>query len=388
MLRHDEAFDPTVSAAVGAVEAQQRCINTNKRWTRTNSTKPAPSATSSARRLLRLFVWSRLAWTSNAFASYMTSGAGCLTDLDTTEVIMNHPVVASPSWADKARDGLSLVVTPSASDTTALPTARPGSSSLAKNVTADRAVIQVPQVPYTVWVKVEGTAPDAAQYVLQVGGGDGGEADSTDVAASLEGGQCADATRYTGIVRRDEGVALTIHRDGAQLWAGWAAGHEAVQLLPGYIFRVAAAQKAYHDPQKALEEGIFPKRDLLHQLKDHHERKADMLDQNQKQKHVDQHYGGLAAHVKTNVEEQGEANKEDLSGEMEERRARQELARKHSDRLLHRPGAHVPQDMPRVTWDVHYLGALLFFVGSMVVSIQICRFASARGSSTKGRLDM
>jgi hypothetical protein len=306
----------------------------------------------------------------------MTSDAGCLTDLDTTEVIMNHPVVASEAWADKARDGLSLVVTASASDTTALPTARPGSSSLAKNVPVDRAVIQVPQVPYTVWVKVEGTAPDTAQYVLQVGGDE----------ASFEGGQCADATRYTGIVgSRDKGIALTIHRDGAQLWAGWAAGHEAVQLLPGYIFRVAADQKASHDPQKTLEEGIFPKRDLLHQLKDHHERKANILDQNQKQKqkHRDQHYGGLTA-----LEEQGEANHEDFSGEMEERRARQELAQKHSDRLLHRPGAHVPQDMPRVTWDVHYLGALLFFVGSMVVSIQICRFASARGSSTKGRLDM
>ena len=172
MLRHDEAFDPTVSAAVGAVEAQQRC--TNKRWTRT--TKPSAS---SARRLLRLSVWSRLAWTANAFASYMTSDAGCLTDLDTTEVIMNHPVVASEAWADKARDGLSLVVTASASDTTALPTARPGSSSLAKNVPVDRAVIQVPQVPYTVWVKVEGTAPDTAQYVLQVGGDE----------ASFEGGQ-------------------------------------------------------------------------------------------------------------------------------------------------------------------------------------------------------
>ena len=188
--------------------------------------------------MVDLFVWAfgaiflslSLLPPAEGFSSYMTTKSGCLIELDTSEVVMNNPIQAAPSW-DTADGKVQLIVT--TEDGNQVLDTTPGSRD-------DRRVLVLPDnnaLPTTVRVKVQGSVPDG-QYVLQIGPMNPDEDSDGDFhGASFENGHCDGHTRYTGRIN-DDGAILTVNEE-SQLWAGWAAGHETVKLLPGYYFQSA-----------------------------------------------------------------------------------------------------------------------------------------------------
>ena len=160
----------------------------------------------------------------HGFASYMTSTANCFIELDPSEVVMNHRMVAAPAWSNTDTTNIRIVVTDL--DGQALPTQPHATRN-------DRQEVPVTQFPVQVHVQVTGTQPDA-QYVLQVAANDD-DSDNNQPYTYFTDGRCDQQARTTGRIN-DAGATLTIHAPATHLWGGWAAGHEAVRLLPGFVF--------------------------------------------------------------------------------------------------------------------------------------------------------
>eukprot|EP00977_Amphora_coffeiformis_P016230 scaffold4957_cov152-Amphora_coffeaeformis.AAC.10 len=183
---------------------------------------------------------------TDAFASYMTTNSGCLIELDPSEIIMNNQVRESPAWTDT--DGsieLSVTFHETFLDGEAIP-----HEEKPEIIPPDRIVMLMEDLPTIVYLKVLGQQPDA-QYVLQAASA----VDEDALPAEFSRGQCDGNARFTGRIN-DEGAELKIKADHTAVWAGWASGHEAVKLLPGFLFRLKSewdkenAQTASEDPKK------------------------------------------------------------------------------------------------------------------------------------------
>lgn len=169
---------------------------------------------------------------TDAFASYMTTNSGCLIELDPSEIIMNNAVQEAPAWTDT--DGsieLSVSFHETFLDGEAIPhEERPDV------IPPDRIVLLMEDLPTIVYLKVTGQRPDA-QYVMQAAS----EVDEEGaIPAEFSHGMCDGNARFTGRIN-DAGAELTIRADRTVVWAGWASGHEAVKLLPGFVFRLKSA---------------------------------------------------------------------------------------------------------------------------------------------------
>jgi hypothetical protein len=150
----------------------------------------------------------------HGFASYLLSRSNCWTELSTDEVIMNQHVVAADASEDAS---MRVRVKESEDDTTY--TLSPTTSfpiTLALQVVTDR---------------IE-TNSDY-QFVLEVNATEGEE----DVVF-FENGSCDHHKRVAGRGREIVELTLTAATT-AQVYAGWACGHEAVRLTP--ILNILAA---------------------------------------------------------------------------------------------------------------------------------------------------
>jgi hypothetical protein len=157
---------------------------------------------------------------ANAFSSYLLSSSGCQTDLDTTEVIMNHAVISA-----EESDDLNIHVYVVGSD--------------------DRDTIletySVDQFPVTLDLQVI-TKPNpnvfpstsAYQFAIEVAG-----------KAYFPKGACEGKKRAAGALT--ETIQVVVEEPGATVWAAWASAHEGVRLTPVLEFIAAKAVVAVTD---------------------------------------------------------------------------------------------------------------------------------------------
>ncbi|GAX19599.1 hypothetical protein FisN_19Hh178 [Fistulifera solaris] len=143
---------------------------------------------------------------TQSFATYLLSRSNCWTDLSTDEVIMNHRVV-SHEESDDPMMHIRLVHGPLPAGTT-FPTK-----------VALQVLTENPSTDY--------------QYVMEVNG----------TGAAFVGGSCDMDRRIAG--RSKDIVELTLNDASAPVtvWAGWAAGHEAVRLTPELVIHPTAGEQ-------------------------------------------------------------------------------------------------------------------------------------------------
>jgi hypothetical protein len=142
---------------------------------------------------------------ADAFATYLLGPSGCETDLDTTEVIMNHKVVAAED-----SDDLNIHVYVVGSE---------DRNSILKTYPLD-------EFPMTLDLQVV-TKPNpnvfpstsAYQFAIEVAG-----------KAYFPKGACEGKKRAAGSTT--ETIQVVVEEPGATVWAAWASAHEKVRLTP------------------------------------------------------------------------------------------------------------------------------------------------------------
>lgn len=167
---------------------------------------------------------------ADAFASYLLSSSGCMTDLDTSEVMMNHAVVSA-----EESDDLNIHVYVVGSD---------DRDTILKTYPVD-------QFPVTLDLQVI-TKPNpnvfpstsAYQYAIEVAG-----------KAYFPRGACEGKKRAAGSLT--ETIRVVVEEPGATVWAAWASAYEMVRLTPVLEFTttptVVAVPEAVTDPDSVTE---------------------------------------------------------------------------------------------------------------------------------------
>ncbi|GAX09709.1 hypothetical protein FisN_19Lh178 [Fistulifera solaris] len=145
---------------------------------------------------------------TRSFATYLLSRSNCWTDLSTDEVIMNHRVV-SHEESDDPMMHIQLVGGPLPAGTT-FPT-KVALQVLTENPSTNRDY----------------------QYVMEVNG----------TGAAFVGGSCDMDRRIAGRAKDIVELTLKDARASVTVWAGWAAGHEAVRLTPKFIIDPPAGEQ-------------------------------------------------------------------------------------------------------------------------------------------------
>lgn len=142
---------------------------------------------------------------TDAFSTYLLSSSGCETDLDTSEVIMNHAVVAAED-----SDDLNIHVYVVGSD---------DRNSILKTYPVD-------QFPVTLDLQVitkpnPNVFPSTSdyQFAIEVAG-----------KAYFPKGACEGKKRAAGALT--ETIQVVVEEPGATVWAAWASAHEKVRLTP------------------------------------------------------------------------------------------------------------------------------------------------------------
>lgn len=186
----------------------------------------------------------------HAFPDNLYGPVGCATELATDEVIMNSLIT---SYAD-SRDSAVTVVVLAPDGTTEL-----------------ESPIIVSKVPMTVTMVVRNpNRLGGMQYVMDVSHAaaptttnENGEADTTNVGAHFELGQCDGKKRVTG--RPGDRHTLIIDKipeTPIQVWAGWACSHETVTLTNYFIFSKQPTDRDDGGAAKAVEEVVEQVLDL------------------------------------------------------------------------------------------------------------------------------
>jgi hypothetical protein len=163
-------------------------------------------------RLLLVLVLLQVPLFTRAFPDHLQGRGGCLTELATDEVIMNAFVIAYQDSRDPDIQVVAIQTT----------TQDGGSSDELL-----QSPIVVTHVPVTFEMVV--TNPNevgAVQYVMD-----------TSLGATFERGWCDEQKRVPG--RPGDRHTLTIHsipETPIQVWAGWAAGRQAVTLTNYFLF--------------------------------------------------------------------------------------------------------------------------------------------------------
>jgi hypothetical protein len=153
---------------------------------------------------------------ADAFATYLLSSSGCMVDLDTTEVIMNHAVVSAEDSDDP---NIHIYVVGGGDD----------KHAILKEHAVD-------EFPITLMLQVL-TKPNPNvfpstcnyQYIMDVAG-----------KAHFPKGSCEGKKRIAGNLA--EKMEVVIEEPGAVVWAGWACAHEAVRLIPAMEFTQMAVE--------------------------------------------------------------------------------------------------------------------------------------------------
>lgn len=197
------------------------------------------------------------------FASNLiVSSMGCMTELDTSEVIMNN-YVKSAEDSDFPNMHLAVLVGENRMEESSPFQYRP-----APGTTAAELTIQFVN-PYT---SDEFREQKEMQFVIQLQDTTTGEGGTTTSAEFVSGGTigCEGNQRVSARWGDNEGkVQLQIHDISAsfKLWAGWATGQSAVRLTPALLLEPAAAMEdadvdtedppvgeAVKDPEKKVVE--------------------------------------------------------------------------------------------------------------------------------------
>lgn len=150
--------------------------------------------------LFCLVAYQTIAWfgTAAGFATNLLGRSGCMVELDTTEVIMNHPVQPAPD------DGMEIVVLPEGHHREVV-------------LPADTSF------PVTFLLQLQSPVHQRFQFVMDASPG-----------AYFPKGGCEGQRRISGDAKDTVNVIVT--QSGAQVWAGWAREHEAVTLTHPLVF--------------------------------------------------------------------------------------------------------------------------------------------------------
>lgn len=198
--------------------------------------------------------------TADAFASYLLSNVGCMTDLSTDEVIMNSQVVAA---TESSHPRVHLMLAPE----------QPNSEAQLR-VGDDSILYVTPAPPPTdkvVLIDLQLNTNDYddlrdVQFVVDVMDGNADEADTGRGRVRLINGQCDDQRRVAArgndrvtVQLSTEGAATVANTDSIRVWAGWATGHEAVRLTPEWEIRIASP--SHGDDQETPSEAEDAKTD-------------------------------------------------------------------------------------------------------------------------------
>lgn len=162
----------------------------------------------------------------SAFPDHLQGRGGCLTELSTDEVIMNAWVIPY----EKSRDPEVRVAVRAQGDD--------------DNTVLLESPIVITKVPVKFeMVLTNPNQLDAIQYVM----------DTTEGAASFVRGVCDDKKRVTGRMGSVHTLVIDkIPETPIQVWAGWAAGREAVTLTNYFYFTSASSDN--EEPVKAADE--------------------------------------------------------------------------------------------------------------------------------------
>jgi hypothetical protein len=185
--------------------------------------------TATARITLSLLVWyTYLFTTTEAFASYMLSGSGCLTDLSTEEIIMNNQVV---DYEDSDHPTVHLDVV-NRDDPAIEKMERNGASGATKIWLVPGTATTEEEISLELRLDYDNRVLHDVQFVVE-----------TTPGAKFVGGQCDDEKRVAS--RGSDPVIFKIIPSSdlasapVQVWGGWATGHEKVRLTPPIEFLVA-----------------------------------------------------------------------------------------------------------------------------------------------------
>jgi hypothetical protein len=151
---------------------------------------------------------------ARSFATYLLSRSNCWTDLSTDEVIMNHRVI-SHEESDDPMMHIQLVGGPLPAGTT-FPT-KVALQVLTENPSTNRDY----------------------QYVMEVNG----------TGAAFAGGSCEMDRRIAGRAKDIVELTLTDASAPVTVWAGWAAGHEAVRLTPELVIQLPAGEQPNNEKE-------------------------------------------------------------------------------------------------------------------------------------------
>ena len=188
-------------------------------------------------RLLLAFVCAAvlLPQSVDGFAAWLTEGAHCYTDLEPPEIIMNAAVVP---YEKSSHKGIKLQVYSVGGD------GKEGMLMVPTKMSNEMFYeLEGPQAEYVLKLHIppeDLSALGDLQYVVDV---------SPSSPATFRGPNVGcDRRRSHGRLKDEAGVRLKIDFDGEAadevdaadevvVWAGWATGHEAVQLTEAVVFR-------------------------------------------------------------------------------------------------------------------------------------------------------
>jgi hypothetical protein len=194
---------------------------------------------------------------------------------------MGHSVTSIHEQKQAQQEGgpvyvpMRMVITDIQSDTRILPTRLDSSSAEEETMIVEMDTTTAASLPITLSFHLESDQPLPAsmrdyQWVIDVhqedeeGNNNNNNNNKMVRAAFLHGGGCDDQKRIAG--KQGEAVQLTIHSLPVTLVAGWAAGHEAVKLVPSVQFIIAKEEKGEHTLDEHQEELVSDPHDTDHQV--------------------------------------------------------------------------------------------------------------------------
>ena len=204
-------------------------------------------------RLLLAFVCAAvlLPQSVDGFAAWLTEGAHCYTDLEPPEIIMNAAVVP---YEKSSHKGIKLQVYSVGGD------GKEGMLMVPTKMSNEMFYeLEGPQAEYVLKLHIppeDLSALGDLQYVVDV---------SPSSPATFRGPNVGcDRRRSHGRLKDEAGVRLKIDFDGEAadevdaadevvVWAGWATGHEAVQLTDAVVFRQKRKEKNNSSKKDTVE---------------------------------------------------------------------------------------------------------------------------------------
>ena len=375
---------------------------------------------------------------ADAFASYLLSNIGCMTDLSTDEVIMNSQVVSA---VDSSHPKVHL----------ALASEQPNDEANLRVEEYTKIYVTPPPPPndMVVLVDLQLNTEDYAdlkdvQFVVDVEGSDE-DGDTTTSRASLINGQCDDSKRVAA--RGHDTVILKLSIDDAtatapvRVWAGWATGHEAVRLTPVLEFHIISSsghnnkndtpksdesdnhENNHEDQQDGEEHKVRPSLNAYKHHKDgevkHKEppnsRSNKSAEENSNNDHrkekANDHDNQESSKTRKKAASSGRGRRSKSSGratrgddDSETSRKKKRKSNPRSDLIIQQRQRKTLDDIKKTqqqnnvnnkkeagididtTWFLYGLGILV--VGNLLV-VQVCTYMTGgRGGSTKGRLSL